>query len=91
MMKYEPSGDYFEALTDAYIEAYKAWNLPERNRLRRLMRAEFERQKDETDRLSAFTAVLDSIAGEPAFAYTWRGLIRDIERYAEREVQMDLK
>mgnify|MGYP005814945929 CR=1 FL=1 len=88
MMQYEPTGDYFVALVDEYVEAYKARDLPERNRLRRLMRAEFERQKDETDRLSAFIAVLDSIVGEPAFAYTWRGLRRDIDRYAEREVTM---
>jgi hypothetical protein len=86
--RYTPTGDYFEAMVDEYVEAYMARDLPERNRLLPLMRAEFERQKEEADRENLAIDLAEEILASKAgctygtVAYTWRSLIMDIEGYA---------
>ena len=76
--KYTPVGSYFAGLFDEYITAYQKSDkdgLKERNRLIRLMSDEFYKQKLETDQRDS------DVWG--AFEYTWRGLLKDINREAD--------
>ena len=91
MTKYTPTGDYFYSLVDAYVPAYREQDNAERGRLMRLMKAEFERQREETDRQNRAIDMAEEILSAKtgritgAFAYTWRGLMMDIEWYASEK------
>jgi hypothetical protein len=88
VIKYTPVGSYFAGLLDEYITAYQKSDedgligvkeMKERNRLISLMSDEFYKQKLETDQRDSDVWG----AQEPAFEYTWRGLLKDINREAD--------